>query len=105
VDVFVDLEVVVVVVGSDLERVVVVVEEGGTYELSAAEAIHQRFPSEYGIRYVQETTTGAGAASELDSTAEELELASDEAAEEAAAEEEEEDKQESSPPPTFIFWT
>jgi hypothetical protein len=53
---------------------------------------------------VQETTTGAGAASELDSTAEELALASgEEAAEEAAEEEGEEDKQESSPPPTFIF--
>jgi hypothetical protein len=100
VDVFVDLE--VVVVGSDLERMVVVEDEGGTYELSAAEAIHQRLPTEYGIRYVQETTTGA--TSELDSALEEasaLELA----AEEAAAEEEEEDKQESSPPPTFIFWT
>jgi hypothetical protein len=53
---------------------------------------------------VQETTTGAGAASELDSALEEasaLELAAEEAAEEE--EEEEEDKQESSPPPTFIF--
>jgi hypothetical protein len=42
--VFVDLE--VGVVGSDLERVVVVEDEGETYELSAVEAIHQRFPSE-----------------------------------------------------------
>jgi hypothetical protein len=47
VDAFVDLEVVVVVVGSDLERVVVVEDEGGTYELSAAEAIHQLI-SQYG---------------------------------------------------------
>jgi hypothetical protein len=38
VDVFVDSE--VVVVGSDLERVVVVEDEGGTYELSAVEAIY-----------------------------------------------------------------
>jgi hypothetical protein len=45
--VFVDLEVVVVVVGSDLERVVVVEDEGGTYELSAVEAIHQSISSHY----------------------------------------------------------
>ena len=95
---FVDLE--VVVVGSDLERVVGVEDEGGTYELSAVEAVHQLI-SQYGKKEdVQETTTGA--ASELDSALEEasaLELASEGAAEE----EEEEDRQESSPPPTFIF--
>lgn len=38
-DAFVDLE--VVVLGSDLERGVVVEDEGGTYELSAVEAIYQ----------------------------------------------------------------
>jgi len=100
VEAFVDLE--VVVAGSDLERVVGVEDEGGTYELSAVEAIHQLI-SQYGEKEdVQETTTGAGAASELDSALEEasaLELASEGAAEE----EEEEDRQESSPPPTFIF--
>jgi hypothetical protein len=43
VDVFVDLE--VLVVGSDVERVVVVEDEGGTYELSAVEAIYQSISS------------------------------------------------------------
>jgi len=49
-------------------EVVVVEDEGGTYELSAVEAIYQLISLHSRRRRndVQETTTGAGAASELD---------------------------------------